>query len=373
MILLENKSTQLDGLLDKMAEALQLDNSRSERMRQSYEAVKNWIESDEAFFKGYNYDIYPQGSVKISTTVKPLSNEEFDLDIVLHLTSDVYHTPEQVYSELCRRFGEHEKYKSIMQRKNRCVRLCYAGDYHMDILPGVQESLLNIDRLKVPDRNLGTWVSSNPRGYARWFITKANLAKDSIIEKALRAEKLPTDNYKNKKPLQRAVQLLKRYRDVYFQEDPTYKTSSVILTTLAGQLYTGEESIFGTIDNILRIIQEKIIFPERLKIFNPVNQDEDFTDKWDIEPKYYEAFKKFISHLHEEWQKLKIDNGIIEESSILKRVFGNDVFLKAHTMQTEELETLRKKGGIGIIRSSGIIAATSSQVSPTKENTFYGD
>lgn len=57
---------------------------------------------------------------------------------------------------------EHEKYNEILEAKNRCLRLKYHGDFHMDILPGIQEFAWDDDRLCIPDRSLGLWVSSNP-------------------------------------------------------------------------------------------------------------------------------------------------------------------------------------------------------------------
>jgi len=306
MITLENKATQIDDLLDKMAEEVQLDATRYERMKNSYEAVKNWVEADELFFKPYKYDVYPHGSVRIQTSVRPIGKDEFDLDIVIHLMSQTPHTPQKIYSELNRRLGENEIYRKMMELKNRCIRLNYSGDFHMDILPGVQETEYNQNKIKVPDRELGYWVSSNPRGYSEWFMGKANLVKESLLEKAMRAENLPANRFQDKKPLQRSVQLIKRYRDIYFQKDDTYKASSIILTTLAGQFYQGEESIFETVDNIITTTYSKVNEPYgRLKIVNPVNPAEDFTDKWDSEPGYYEAFKQFASHLFNEWQKLE--------------------------------------------------------------------
>lgn len=374
MITLETKATQIDDLLDKMAEEIQLDTTRYERMKSSYEAVKNWIEGDEKFFKPYKYDVYPHGSVRILTTVKPIGKDEFDLDIAIHLKCNTPHTPQIIYNELKRRLSEHQLYKDMMELKNRCIRLKYAGDYHMDILPGIQENEYDQNRLKVPDRELGSWVSSNPRGYANWFIGKANLARESLLEKALRAEKLPIDNFKNKKPLQRAVQLIKRYRDIYFQNDDSYKTSSIILTTIAGQFYQGEESIFDTVDNIVKTIQNKIDQQlGRLKILNPVNENEDFTDKWDNEPKYYEAFKNFARHLYNEWQKLKLENGIIEEGNILKGLFGDDIFRKAQINQVNSIEQMRNNKTLGVSRSTGVLSSVNSvSTVAVKSNTFFG-
>lgn len=242
------------------------------------------------------------------------------------------------------------------------------------MLPGIQENAFDQNKLKVPDRELGTWVSSNPRGYADWFIAKANLAKESLLQKALRAERIPADNFNHKKPLQRAVQLIKRDRDLFFQNDDTYKTSSIILTTIAGQFYQGEESIFNTIDNIITVIRTKVNQTfGRLKILNPMNSAEDFTDKWDSEPEYYEAFKKFANHLYKEWQKLKMQNDILDEGIIMKGLFGDDVFMKAQKSQTAILEGFRKNKELGISRNAGILSSVSSVGSTAiKSNTFYG-
>ncbi len=188
----------------------------------------------------------------------------------------------------------------------------------------------------------------------------------------MNAEAIPTDNFKRKKPLQRAVQLIKRYRDEYFQTDDTYKTSSIILTTIAGQLYDGEESIFETIDQIVSKIVRKVGGFERLKIFNPVNQDEDFTDKWDTEPEYYGAFKRFAIHLYNEWQKLKQRNGILVESEIMKGLFGEDTFNKAQSDQSLFIEQLRRTENLGIIRENGNIAPAAVVGStPIVKNTFF--
>jgi hypothetical protein len=375
MIALQDPRTQIDDLLDKMAESLQLGKTRYDQMIVHYEAVKAWIEADEKFFSPFKYDVYPHGSVRILTTVKPIGSDEFDLDIALHIKANWgAHTPQRIYDELKRRLNEHSTYRKMLEPKNRCLRLNYAGDFHMDILPGIQENDWDEDKLRVPDKKLGTWVSSNPRGYAKWFLERANMVKVSLLEKALRAENLPNDNFKNKKPLQRAVQLIKRYRDIYFRDDDTYRTSSIVLTTIAGRFYNGEDSIFDTVENIISAIQSNIAGSiSRIKVLNPVNQDEDFTDKWEQEPEYYEVFKKFCRHLHNEWQSLKKEQGLLHESRVFKDLFGDEVFLNAQAEQTRMIDINRKNGGLGVNRNSGILTtATAVSALPVKANTFFG-
>lgn len=371
-MIFNNAAAQLDDLLDRMARELQLDKTRRERMLAHYEAVQNWIESDEAFFKPYRYDVYPHGSVRTLTTVKPWGQDEFDLDIVVHLKADWrLHTPQRIYNELKRRLSEHSTYREMIELKNRCVRLNYAGDFHMDILTGIQESIAAPNRLMVPDRKLGTWVSSNPRGYAEWFIARAESVKESLLEKAMRAEGLPTDNYDRKKPLQIAVQLLKRYRDMYFQDKPEYRTSSIVLTTIAGLLYEGEESIFDSLAGIVTRARQASIPTQRLKLLNPVNQHEDFTDKWDDEPQYYVQFLGFIKHINEQLRHLTKNYDVIAEGRIMKGLFGEDTFNNAQQGQTKLLEAMRKKKTLSVDRKDVMLSGTGTI--SMKSNTFYGN
>src|SRR5690606_25852542 len=131
----------------------------------------------------------------------------------------------------------------------------------------------------------------------------------------------------------------------------------------------------GTVDNIITTIRSQISQSYgRLKVLNPVNPDEDFTDKWDNEPEYYDAFKRFSVHLYNEWQKLKEENGIIEESHIMKGLFGDDLFLRAQSSQVAEIEGQRKINKLGVSRSTGILTSVGSLgSSAVKHNTFYGD
>ncbi|QLE02593.1 nucleotidyltransferase [Galbibacter sp. BG1] len=380
MILFKNKNTQLDDLLARIAEQIQLDDTRKKRMETAYRAIESLLNEDTGFFKDAVLEIYPQGSVRIGTTVKPTGKNEFDLDIVVHIVMDwEKHSPQYIYNQLKRVLQNSDRYKDKVELKNRCIRLNYAGDFHMDILPGCQETSYDENKLVIPDRELGDWTSSNPRGYGNWFVDKSNLAKMTLLEKAYAMENLPADEFSKKKPLQRAVQLIKMYRDEYFKSNPKMATSSIILTTIAGEFYNGEESIFDTIENIIHKIKQNFdilgLVGNRLKILNPVNSQEDFSDKWDDdkEPELYEHFKKFILHLDKQWQILKEENGVIEEANTIKRLFGEKVFLRAQESQVNQLENARKLKSIGINTTTGVISESLvANTKPIKTNTFFG-
>jgi hypothetical protein len=345
MIIFSTKESKLDDILDRMAEQIQLDDTRYDKMKTSYNSIKTWLENDNLYFKTLDFDVYPHGSVRILTTVKPLKLDEFDLDIVIHFKSLISVSPHQLYNELKRSLTDYaERFGVKMEPKNRCIRLVYSGDYHVDVMPGIQLSSYNEKEIMVSDRKLMDWVISNPKGYAEWFYQRNDLVKESLLERTLKSENLPTNNFKFKKPLQRAVQLIKRYRDIYFQDNPSYKTSSVILTTIAGYSYNGEDSIFNSVDNIIsKINSQHAQYTQHRKVLNPVNLNEDFTDKWKAEPEYFNSFKSFITHLYNHWQSLKIEYGLSNEGIILRSLFGEAVYNKAYSDQINTIIDYRNE------------------------------
>lgn len=356
---------QREDILARIAQKLELDSTRREKMEQSYKAVSDWLDKDEGFFKGKNIDIYPHGSVRTYTTVKPLNDDDFDLDIVLHLHHHFSgFTPVQIYNELIRRLKENENYARMFVAKNRCARLNYTGNFHMDILPGCIISFDNTNQLYVPDKKLSDWTPTNPKDFSIWFLDRANNVVEPVLENffnkafakdlMLKAEieTLPSEKYYEKKPLQRAVQLIKRSRDIYFENIPEYKTSSIILTTLAGTLYSGEASIYSTIDNILSKIYLKLENSFRLKVLNPVMPTEDFSEKWDYDSKLYEYFKLFIKDMYKNWQALKMD--FSKHPDVYNSLFGVKESLYKDVV-VEQTKLFSKTSNDNLIKTSGII------------------
>jgi len=377
MYFLNNKTAQIDDLLARAAEKLQLDKTRREKIESSYQAIQEVLDNDQDYFESKNFEIYPQGSVRIGTTVKPFAENEFDLDIVLHIRDNVYEQtdPLKVFNELKRVLLANGNYKDKVEPKTRCVRLDYAGDYHMDILPGCQHSNHDEDKIVIPDRELKEWLISNPRGYAKWFMGKAESVSQSLLEKAYAVEEIPSDDFAAKKPLQRAVQIIKRYRDIFFEESPDFATPSIVLTTLAGQLYQSQESIFETIDNIISQVYGKVNLSRvnRIKVLNPVDNEEDFTDKWEREPQYYSEFIRFTEALYQNWEKLKQDNGIIEESNILKGLIGENLYSESAKQQALLTEDYRQKGKVFSSSTTGLLGSQKNSDKPVKKNTFFGE
>jgi hypothetical protein len=79
--------------------------------------------------------------------------------------------------------------------------------------------------------------------------------------------------------LQEAIQILKRHRDVMFQDAPRSAPISAIITTLAATAYQGEPDAASALE---RILTEMHLYVRTTipRVPNPVNPAEDFADKW---------------------------------------------------------------------------------------------
>jgi len=305
-------SSPLDQALHLICAKMQLTATQRDRARRHYEAVSNYLGRDGGYFERYGLTIYPQGSLRIGTTVKPFGKNEFDLDLVCHLDERSprwEHNPGELLRLLYLELSANGIYVDKLELMNRCVRLDYAGDFHMDILPGCQDSDRCDFCIEVPDQELRDWSPSNPKGYAQWFedyavnlpaILEARGAYTMAVEKA-EIEPLPDDSPYSIEPLKRTVQLMKRNRDIFFEGRPTSPTPSIIITTLAAQQYGGLISVVDSILAVLRGIQEETqnheeTQPERrLVVLNPTNEDEEFSERWNDRARY-SAFKSWVQN-----------------------------------------------------------------------------
>ena len=98
-----------EELLARIAQQLELDPSRRGRMESAYNAVFELLKKDEDFFNDIEIELYPQGSKRIGTTVKPINGDDFDLDVVLHIF-ELYadHDPVTVYDDFVKALEKND-------------------------------------------------------------------------------------------------------------------------------------------------------------------------------------------------------------------------------------------------------------------------
>lgn len=366
----QTSTEELDALLFEVCEELQLAPTRYTLAVERYGVVNRLLERPGSPFQFFYPRIFPQGSMALGTTSKPVEGPH-DLDFVLQIDAPYWRWhPLAGLHALHELLSSNETYRKMVSLKNRVVRLTYADEFYMDILPAYTDSASGGTCILVPDRARVSLCPSNPEGYIVWFRNRCFTRRRLLLEKA---KPVPSQEaVHEKEPLQLAVQLLKRWRDLAF-EDQCLAPISVVLTTLAATYYQGEDSVSEALSTILAGMVNAIAHADlnggRIVVCNPSNPREDFGERWDANPAAYNAFKSGIRRLQKEW--VVIVTGGREANKDLERLFGEYV-RTALLKRTQRLQEARKAGVLAVA-SSGIITGLDSGATRIPQNVFHGD
>src|SRR5579875_3003163 len=84
----------------------------------------------------------PQGSWAQRTIIKPQPGHEFDADVLVEMKQQRKWAddPKQYLLALHDALRAAARYRSRVELKTRCVRVVYAGDCHVDLVPYVHTS-----------------------------------------------------------------------------------------------------------------------------------------------------------------------------------------------------------------------------------------
>ena len=157
----------LDRLLIAGAEELDLTPTQHARAVGHYEAVGEYLAERGSPLERYSPTVFAQGSMAIDTATKPVGRDEFDLDLMCQLLIRSSAKPAEVKRIVGERLRANDTYKKMLREKNRCWRLVYAGEFHMDIIPGIPDPQgQTATALLVPDKELRGWKETDPKGYA---------------------------------------------------------------------------------------------------------------------------------------------------------------------------------------------------------------
>lgn len=365
-------SRGIDRILKGICENLQLSLTQHRLAEEHYKAVSSWLEQSGSILAPFKPQIYPQGSLPMGVTNKPLGRDEYDLDFICELQLESWQiTPADLFSKFEYRIQEHKDYRERMKLGKRCICLKYAHDFHLDIVPACTNAKLGEGQVRIPDRELENWKDTNSREYVKRFNAIADA--DRNRSRYDKAEPLPPqEEFEDKSALKFAVQLIKRGRDIAFQDKDDLAPASIVLSTLAANGYSGNTSVFGTVAETLNYMQGQILAnSDRLQVWNPANQvAEDLGERWDNNPKAYEEFKTWISGFRSLWQRLEQSrgNGL---SQVLFSLFGEQPTHEAIRQDTLRLEHARQDGRLRIAPGSGLLTTQSPAIAVPR-NTFYG-
>lgn len=363
---LDSPTTYLSFLLDGVCRAIQLTATQHQDAKQKYEAVSRWLAAPGSSLRPFDPQLFPQGSVAIGTTVKPVGRDDHDVDSVVLLRWTF--GPMALYGLVCDRLKEHSYYRAILEPKKRCLRLNYEGDIHLDVLPARPRRQPPATGLLVPDQELEDWSPSDPRGFIHWFKAISRRPYDEI---RLDVEPLPEiEDADAKTPLQRAVQLLKRRRDIFFDGDQE-AARSIVLTTLAAHSYGGERTVIDALSAALAGMAAAITASAGILVVrNPTLPDENFADGWDAHS--YARFKRFVRSFRDEVADLQRLSGAEAIRRALRDMFGERPADEAIKRWGKRLERERNAGRLAVGSSIGLVNVAVPGTQRVPQHNFYG-
>ncbi|GEB39241.1 hypothetical protein GLI01_32760 [Gluconacetobacter liquefaciens] len=388
------RKVELFGLLERLCERLEPSETQASRAKSSYEAVGQWLAA-AGDSRLASSSIYLQGSIALGTTVKPIGQTEYDVDLVCHLPAFGQWLPPALCKQIVGdRLKANQRYNNILQEKPRCWRLNYADEFHLDITPSIPNADCANSGELVPDKTLCEWKASNPKGYRDAFKRRAELVPQmrllmSYAEDRARAdadiEPFP-ERPRFKGLLCRIVQIAKRHRDSYFLErDMSLAPISVIITTLAAWSYEHcvQTMVFDSeLDVLHAVIRHMPAFIRRnmvsgriyWAIWNETTEGENFAERWNEEPVKAEEFFEWHAVMMLDLERLSAAEGLDGLGRTLASSFGQAPAREIIQEMLDSMSAVRSARmlafapGIGLTTAKMPVARTTS----VRSNTFYG-
>ena len=362
---------RVNHLLEDIAEELNIPEGTLKKAVNSYDALAEYINNNADF----SVNVFPQGSVRLGTAIKPIKDgDDYDIDLVCYVKGNVQ-TPSLLKNMVGDVLKSSDRYsKLLLPEGRRCWTLQYSEDthFHMDVLPATHGDNMSEEPMTITDKEnmFYSFQSSNPKGYAKWFDRKQ---RGGETFHTLSIEKI--NSSKNKSVLQKAVQLLKRHRDIMYAGKPENeqdnKPISIIITTVAAELYKGNETLLSMIEKFAELWTQcfsRDIYGNHV-LKNPVDPKENFADKWMEHPERKEAFIEWVNKLREDILEKNFvgltDN--VKEAEHLQSVFGKSVVMEAYKRNRTGYDTLF----VDSSKSAASITADKTDI-PVKRHTFYG-
>ncbi len=244
-----------------------------------------------------------QGSWAHRTIIRPLPGNEFDADILLRLTPvpEWATDPKRYITAVSAAFGRSSVYASMAERKNRCVRIHYANDCHVDVVPYLA---LADDRQVIVNFAANVFEDTDPVGFTAWMQTHDVAAAGH---------------------LRRVIRLMKFLRDF----KGTFSVPSIILTTFLGnRVIVGSEDTHYTdlptaLVNLVEALDSWLSWhPTMPVIEDPSGTGTTFNHRWDEER--YQTFRVRLAFYSTKMRAAYDEPEKAKSVTMWQEVFGTD-------------------------------------------------
>ena len=375
---------QLNEMYKTLGKNIDISDELFEDAVKEYQNLGRWLDRNTP---DYSLSVYPQGSFALGTVVKPITEkDDYDLDLVCEFFLSYGLTARQLKVDVVKPLlVKYRRITGDIVEKRRCWHVEYeeVPNFHMDIIPAVDQ-LTYVD-ITDHDEEMDSYsyIGSNPKGYVNWFFERCKKMTDSMYNTYILNENLHVDEadvervkrYKIKTPLQRAVQLLKRHRDIMFEDKAVkLKPVSIIITTIAGQLYENEDNIFDALNSILSKAEEYISdnkIGEQYYIENPSYPGENFADKWNEHPERASAFISWIRQARKDLINSDLTYMMRSDMAThIKKVFGVTAGTKLFEEMAKADSAAVKNSSLRVDTKTGSLSATGTVTVP--QNHHHG-
>lgn len=279
----QNNMANLHDTFIEFNDSIKLSTKKKDQLRISRNAVREDIE--KYFEKNrdkHTVKFKGQGSFAMNTTILPISGE-YDVDDGVYIFGKEEDKPAPQTAHIWIYDAVKNRTKQNTIDKNTCIRVQYAGDYHID-LPIYYKTTDNNNEYffdskdipKLAHKDKG-WIESDPYAFKKWFDEQA-------IEKL---------------QLKRIVRYLKAWTD---NKNYLKLPSGMVFTILASNNYTkkdrDDESLLATLKNIQTTIDDTKFFAASYICKRPtIDKNENLLDKYSSETRkknFLDALDSFI-------------------------------------------------------------------------------
>ncbi len=254
-----------------------LNQTRIDRLQQSVGAIESFVAAHETFVDLF-LDVIPAGSWAHRTIIKPVAtNDEFDADVLLYVKEQTDWQPKDYIDNLYTAFRSSDVYRAKAERKTRCVRIDYAGDFHVDVVPYLERWDKHYITNRVEPADEGRFELSDPEAFSAWIDERQRATNGTFVK---------------------AVRLLKYLRDY----KNTFTCKSIILMTLLGNeispiVASLNPSQYADVPTTLNTLLQRLAasLPEQMPaVLDPAGTGDNFTDRYKDEWNYTNFRDKVI-------------------------------------------------------------------------------
>lgn len=247
----------------------------------------------------------PQGSWAHKTIIKPIEGNEFDADFLVLMKEQDDWAPRDYINNVYAALRRHGTYKDMTKKKDRCVRVVYANDCHIDIVPFIK---LADGRQVIVNHETDEWEETDPEGFTAWL-----KQQDEAASRRLRL----------------VIRLVKYLRDHHMH----FKRSrSVVLTILLGGRVDATKKVFDPayygdlptafvhlLEDLNDWLQARPILPP---LPDPSGAPNDFGHRWDQDS--YDNLRKKVKQIAEDSRKALDEPNNTKSHELWQAVFGTD-------------------------------------------------